>query len=162
MATIPDIIAKGELKPYELPDWEARLPINPLCYTPALEKWIRATEELNDPTMKIGGRTMLEHLDQTFCDLRCSDRPAAGNLRRMMPNRHGIWKLHPPGLRIYGWCPAPRSFVAVTGALESETKTNKKLNDKKRDEVRAFIKLHDVGAHIVRGDILAIFPIKAD
>lgn len=79
-----------------------------------------------------------------------------------MPNKHGIWKLHPPGLRIYGWCPAPRSFVAVTGALESETKTDKKLNDKKRDEVRAFIKLHDVGAHIVRGDILAIFPIKAD
>jgi hypothetical protein len=120
--------------------------------------WVEQTPELVDAIYKQGGRTLLEHLEQTFCDFRCSERPAAGDLRRMMPNKHGIWKLHPPGLRIYGWCPAPATFVAVAGALETATKTVSMLNDKKLQEVRAFISKYDLP--IVRGDILAIFPIK--
>ena len=49
-------------------------------------------------------------------------------------------------------------FAAAAYALESETKTNKKLNDKKRDEVLAFIKRHKLEATITRGDVLAVFP----
>lgn len=159
MATIQDILAKGELELYELPDWESRMPINPLYFPPTFGEWAVNKNELKDEALKQGGRTLLEHLEQMFCDVRCSERPAAGNLKRITPTKHGIWKLHPPGLRIYGWSPAPRSFVAVTAALESETKSDKNLNDKKRDEVRDFIKDHDLSKHVVRGDILAIFPV---
>jgi hypothetical protein len=73
-------------------------------------------------------------------------------------NQKGIWKMHPPKLRIYGWCPATHQFVAVTWALESETKADKKLNDKKRDEVLGFIRSNGLGQAVKLGDILAVFP----
>jgi hypothetical protein len=162
MATIQDSLDNGVLKLFELPDFESRLPINPLYYPLAFEKWIAATKELHDTAYAVGGRTLLEHLVLTLCDFRCSERPGAGDLRRMMPTKYGVWKVHPPDLRIYGWSPSPRSFVVVTGALETDTKTNTKLNDQKRDEVRKFIKDHDLSNHIVYGDILAIFPPKTE
>jgi hypothetical protein len=64
------------------------------------------------------------------------------DLRQMMPTKHGVRSMRPAKLRIYGWCPKPHAFVAVAGALEIETKTDKTLNDKKRDEVLNFIKTH--------------------
>jgi hypothetical protein len=103
-------------------------------------------------------RTLFEHVEQMFCDFRCAPRFSAGDLRRMLPTKKGIWKMHPPKVRIYGWCPAPNSFVAVTGALEADTKRDKKLNDTKRDEILAFIKAHQLLQHVVLGDHLAIFP----
>jgi hypothetical protein len=46
----------------------------------------------------------------------------------------------------------------VTWALESETKADKKLNDKKRDEVLGFIRSNGLGQAVKLGDILAVFP----
>jgi hypothetical protein len=66
--------------------------------------------------------------------------------------------MHAPGLRLYGWCPAQRSFVVVTGALESETKNDKRLNDRKREDVVRFIRANDLQSSVFRGDILAVFP----
>src|SRR3954465_6394968 len=109
MATLSDIVAKGVLDPFELPQWESRLPIHPLYVAGTLFDWVAATADLQ--TQKIGRRTLFEHLEQTFCDFRCSARPPAGDLRRMTPTKHGIWKLHPPGLRVYGFAPSIRTFV---------------------------------------------------
>src|SRR5260221_8152569 len=53
-----------------------------------------------------------DHLEQTFCDFRCSPRFTAGDLKRMMPTAKGIRTMRPPKLRIYGWCPKPHAFVA--------------------------------------------------
>lgn len=161
MATITDIVEAGHLELFELPEFESRLAINPLYYAGEFRRWIEVTTELRDPALRVGPRTMLEHIEQTLSDFRCSHRPSAGDLRRMMPNKHGIWKLHPPGVRLYGWCPAPRTFVVVTGALELETKTNKKLNDEKRDEVRNFIRDNHLSNHVLIGDVLAVFPPDA-
>lgn len=117
-----------------------------------------AADALHDEKLKIGGRTIGEHIEQGLCDFRCSKRPGAGDLRRMLPNRKGVWKLHVPGARIYGWCPRPRSFVAVEIAIEVDTKTDAKLNDTKREAVLAFIKAHKLEDLVLLGDILAIFP----
>jgi hypothetical protein len=76
----------------------------------------------------------------------------------MMPTTKGIRTMRPPKLRIYGWCPQPHAFVVVAGALESETKSDRTLNDKKRDEVLAFIKQHKLEHLILTGDNLAVFP----
>jgi hypothetical protein len=110
--------------------------------------------------IKVGGRTLAEHIEQMFCDLRCSKRPAAGDLRRMMPNNKGVWKLHPTKTRLYGWAPKQDCLAVVTGALESATKdkTKGRINDQKRDEVLTFIKSHGLKQHVLLGDILAIFP----
>lgn len=152
------MVVKGVLQLFDLPPWESRLPLWPLYVTPALEAWANRTPELTDPTMKIGGRFLGEHMVQCLSDFRCSRRPPAGDLRRMMPNRKGIWKFHPPGLRLYGWCPTPRTFVVVTGALETDTKSDKRLNDRKLSEVSEFIKANKLEKWVVLGDINAIFP----
>jgi hypothetical protein len=66
--------------------------------------------------------------------------------------------MHPPKLRIFGWCPGPHQFVVVCGALESETKADKRLNDAKLDEVLEFIRRNKLGHTILRGDNRAVFP----
>lgn len=160
MATIDDIVRARILEAYDLPDWESRQPIHRLWI--AREFWVEfdATDDLHEIQSDLGRKTIGEHIELTLNDLRCSKRPAAGDLRRMMPNTDGIWKLHPPKARIYGWCPFPESFVAVTLALEADTKDKSKgnVNNAKRDQVKEFIRTHGLGKYVVLGDILAIFP----
>ncbi len=158
MATIERMIATKILHPFELPSWEGRLPLWPLYVSDDFSKWARAKKELDDPLFARGGRSLREHLTQAFCDFRCSRRPPAGDLRRMTPNSRGIWKMHPVGLRIYGWCPALRSFAVVAGALESETKANRSLNDQRLRDVLTFINANGLGDSVIIGDILAVFP----
>lgn len=150
--------ASGALKLFDLPPWETRPPLWPLYIATEFEDWTDLTPELFDPTKKIGGRFLGEHLALCLSDFRCSRRPPAGDLRRLTPTKKGIWKLHPPGLRLYGWCPKPQSFVVVTGALEIETKKDKKLNDYKQSSVVNFIKANKLQAWVVLGDINAVFP----
>lgn len=126
--------------------------------TGALQAWADATTALTDPAFGIGRRLLLDHLEQLMCDLRCAVRPPAGDVRRMMPTAEGILKAHAPGLLIYGWCCGPGVFVAAAGALEIETKTDKRLNDRKRDEVAQFIKRHGLEATVLRGELYELFP----
>jgi len=76
----------------------------------------------------------------------------------MIPNKNGIWSFHTVGLRTYGWCPKPHSFVAVTGALESAMKADRGLNWKKQSEVIEFAKSTKLMGTIKLGDIIALFP----
>ncbi len=66
--------------------------------------------------------------------------------------------MHPPKMRVYGWCPGQFQFVGVTATLESETKADHKLNGAKMKEVRDFIQKHALQNTILRGDVLAVFP----
>jgi hypothetical protein len=159
MATLDGM--RGVLELFEVPDWESRMAIHPLYVAAELFDWVDGTPELQAPKLGRGGRTLFEHLLLTFCDFRCSIRPPAGDLRRMIPNKHGIWKMHPFGLRVYGWFAAECTFVAVTAALESETKADKTLNNQKLHYVKAFIEDHGLQQTVEMGDILAIFPNKA-
>lgn len=160
MATLDDVLNKIA-EPYAPPAWEIRQTVNQLWVAPEFWASFDAEDALHDETSLIGRRTIGEHIEQGLCDFRCSERPSAGDLRRMVPNSHGIRKIHVPGARIYGWCPRVRAFVAVGFAIEIDTKTDKSLNDVKRDEVRAFIKKHKLSNSVILGDILAIFPPKA-
>ena len=157
MATIEDKASKV-LEAYRLPDWEPRMPIRLLWVAHEFWDLFDVMPELHDENLAQGRRTLGEHIEQIFCDFRCAARPAPGDLKRMMPTNKGIWKLHPTGTRVYGWCPQPHSFVAVTLALAQATKDDGELNNKKRDEVLAFIKTHKLTQHVLRGDINAIFP----
>ncbi len=76
----------------------------------------------------------------------------------MMPTKKGIWHMYPPGLRVYGWCPSRHAFIAVCGALEKDTKDDKKLNDVKRDEVLRFATQHGLAWTIQKGDFRDLFP----
>jgi len=158
MATLEHAVRTGRLDRLGLPEWEKRASVRPFYATPGFVQWADQTAALHDHEKAIGGRTMFEHLRQMVCEFQCSPRLHASDIRRMVPTRHGIWHLYPPGLRIYGWCPAKHAFVAVTGALERETKTINGLNDRKRDEVHRFIATNDLQETVVRGDFSVIFP----
>ncbi len=162
MATIAGAINNGILEEFALPEWEAREPLRPLRVAPGFFDWADEKPEMIDEGYSIGGRCLLDHLEQMLCDFRCAKYPAAGDLRRVMPTKHGIWKAHAPALRIYGWFCAPRRFVVVVvaGALEEETKKDKTMNSAKLDEVRSFIAENDLGKTVLRGDHRAIIQAK--
>ena len=157
MATLEEAIAACVLDCWELPDWEQRLPIRPLYVTPDLIRWADTTPRLHDKKLGRGGRTPFEHLQQAFAAFRCDARAHYGDIKPLMPTKHGLWRLCPPKLRIYGWAPAQHAFVAVTGALEIDTKIDRNLNDAKREEVRAFLRAHHLESTVLRGDFLALF-----
>ncbi|MGY3034756.1 hypothetical protein ACVIIV_003926 [Bradyrhizobium sp. USDA 4354] len=132
MATVEDALRGAGLELYELPDWETRQPIRQLWIEPSFWNWFD-TDPLHDEDLKIGGKTIGEHIEQMFCDLRCSERPGGGDLKRMRPTNKGVWKFHPAGARLYGWAAKEECMVVVTGALEAETKdkTRADVNDQR-------------------------------
>jgi hypothetical protein len=89
MATLEDAVKAQVLELYRLPDWEQRLPIRLLWVAYELWDWTDNTGALHDMALGVGRRTLFEHLEQTFCDFRCSPRFTAGDLKRMMPTAKG-------------------------------------------------------------------------
>jgi hypothetical protein len=158
MATLAHIVAAGHLEPFEPPEWERRRPVRPLLVAPELLDWAYETPELNDIGPGQGRRTLTEHLLQMFSDFRCDRHVHYSDLKRMLPTTGRIWHMYPPGLRIYGWVPAPHSFVAITGALAQHTKDDPTLNDRKRDQVTTFARRYGLTHTIKAGDYLALFP----
>ncbi|MEY9110432.1 hypothetical protein ABH999_006628 [Bradyrhizobium yuanmingense] len=163
MATVEDDLAAAGLELFELPEWETRLPVRQLWIADSFWKWFDGTNDLHDPKIKVAGRTLGEHILLMFCSLRCSERPGAGDVKCMMPAKKNVWKLHPPRARLYAWATKPECLVVMDGALEKETKekTHGNLNNKKRDEVVAFIKQQRLTKYVFAGDYLALFPPKA-
>lgn len=158
MATIANIVQTKIVEVYQLPSWEPRLPLRQLWVAYQFWDWVENTIELHDDSFKSGGRTLFEHMEQIFCDFRCSKRIGAGDIRRMVPNVDGIRKMHPVGLRIYGWAPEKDSFVAVTGTLESVTKRDKMTNDNKMKCVLDFIKSNNLKHTVTQGDNSVVYP----
>ena len=156
MATIQQAITKGALEPFALPCIETRMAQRALYVAPELYDWSDNQPELTNKTHSVGGRLLVEHLIQTLCDLRCAARPGGGDLRRLTPTRDRVWTLRPTKLRVYGWFCAPRVMVLISGALESETKLNRSLNDTMRDSVLKFAKRHELEETMMKGDLRAV------
>jgi hypothetical protein len=163
MATIAGAVTAGLLEEFRLPDHEGRDPLRPLYLAAGLFDWIDETDELyeEDWSKESGGRSMAEHLAQTFCDFRCAKRPLVGDLRRVQPTKKGIWKIHSPGLRIVGWVPFPHAFVAVKGAFVSDTHGPPAKMDQLVSDVLAFAQRHKLSETIKMGDSRALFPQTA-
>lgn len=156
MPTFDALVKAGHVVRYAKPIWESRDAIREVYVTPELFDWADENPTVLSVNHGSGNRSRLEHLEQLFCDLMCATRPGAGDLRRLMPTNKGVWKLHPYGLRVYGWFPKRGVFVAVAGALLEDTKKDKSLNDRMRDKVEAFILQHGLKDVMVRGDINAV------
>lgn len=160
MATL-QALSRGPTPPlaeFELPEDEDRCPIRPFFVATAIFDIVDGDARYYDGSIKEGGRTPLDHLQQLFCDHRCAVRPRVGELRRLQPTRDGVWKAHPPLLRVFGWCWALHSFLPVSVALEADLKADKTLYDDHLRGVLDFIKMHKLQDLVLRGDALAIFP----
>jgi hypothetical protein len=60
MATLADAVKHKVLEPYELPDWEHRLPIRPLLVAFEFWDWTDGKNELHDDKLSVGDRTLFE------------------------------------------------------------------------------------------------------
>ena len=159
MATINDLVRARSLKLYEPPDWwTGGSPVRPLWYTEGFSEWVDTTEELHDTAAGEGGKTLGEHMDISLSEFRCAKVLHSSELRRTQPTRNGIWRILPPKLRLFGWCPWPHAFVLVAGALETQTHADPQLTDRKSAEVVDFIRENGLQNQMVLGDFTHAFP----
>jgi hypothetical protein len=161
METILRALEGGVLTEFELPETETREALRPLYLAAELVAWVNDTVELYDANRGKAKRTMYEHLLQTLSDFRCATRPLVGDLYRVQPDRHGVWKLHSTGLRIFGWVPAPNAFVAVTAAFTEACHGPNNAVPDLRTAVQAFAKRHGLEKSIKLGDRSVLFPTQA-
>lgn len=158
MATIPEALGSKVLEEYRLPDHESREPLRPLYVAGRFFDEVDAADDLFIERGSIGGRSQFEHLLQAFCDFRCSLRPLVGDLNRLMPTSLGVWSMHCPGLRIFGWVPAPHQFVAVNFARDEHCHKPNSIVAQCQKAVLQFARQHHLDHTISKGDRLALFP----
>jgi hypothetical protein len=158
MATIRDALNLGVLEEFRLPFYEPRPALRPLYIAAVFYDEVDAAEDLHDAGRGKGGRSRFEHLLQTFVDFRCEKRPLVGDLRRLQPTRLGLWKMHPPLLRMFGWVPEPHQFVVVNFARIEDCHGPGSVVDQRRQAVLEFAKAHKLENTIRKEDHLALFP----
>ena len=160
MATIAECIRDGILAEFAMPDFDPREPRRRLLVATELFDWIDGTEKLYDQnwSRKNGGRTIAEHLERTFADFRASRFPLVGDIRRVQPASKGVWKIHSPGLRVFGWVPQPHEFVCVVADFVENTHGAGSTVRLKVGQVLNFAKIHGLEDTIKRGDHIALFP----
>lgn len=165
MTTIQAALRSGVLEEFRLSEWERRDPLRPLYVAGELFDWVESNEDLHIAKWgnRTGGRTRYEHLEQMFNDFRCDVRPLVGDMNRVQPTKQGIWKMQCPGLRIFGWVPAPHSFVAVAPEFADATHgkgAGARIDELVRDTLK-FAADHGLESTIIKGDRLALFPPQA-
>lgn len=161
MATVDEALSGGMLAEYRISSWELRLPKRKLLYAhDFFDSWADVEPRMMDISLGKGARTRHEHLETIFNDFVCAERPAGGDLRRVMPVKDGVFKLHPFGSRIYGFFSGEAEFVAVAGAIAEDTKSDKKLNDKKRNAVLKFVKQNGLETSMFKGEIYEVLGTK--
>lgn len=158
MATIAELVRIGILEEFELPEWHLGLPIRSLYATPELFDKVDGDSRWRDGSLRRGERTPLEHLQQLFADFRCSEHPHVTEFCRLRPTAKGIWEAKPPMSRVFGWCAAPWTFVAVQAELEVDVKATRSMYRDNMQSVQAFISQHRLSGEVVRGDHRAVFP----
>ena len=159
MATLLDALRPGgglELVP--IPDWEQRQAIRPLYATSDFLDRIETDPVLHDPKRMIGDRTLYEHLWERMTDFRCAERPGCGDLHLVIPVTKGVWKLHPVGLRVFGWAPHLHGLALVDYALADDTHKTKGLVAAKRETVLQFIRSYSLEETLLKGSYLEVFP----
>jgi hypothetical protein len=134
------------------------LPVRPLYVTPGFWTWVDNTPEIHQPVKANASRTIFEQIELMLIDFRCSPRPlGASELKRMTPTNHGVWKLHPPGARLFGWVPEQDCLVIVSAEREAIIKSNPLTYGQHKAGVQHFQRTHGLSHWVVRGDYRAIF-----
>lgn len=163
MATIAQALERGLLHEFRMPDHDGRAPVRPLYIADCFYDWADHADELHERNWHRhhGSRTRFEHMVQAFADFRCDPRPLVGELNRICPTSKGVWKIQPPGTRIFGWVPRPHAFVVVHGALDTETHGRGNVIRQRVADVIKFAKDNRLERTILRGDRIALFSTQA-
>lgn len=162
MATISSALTDGVIHLHALPDHDGRTALRPVYLADEFYDWVDNSPELHLPNWgaRHGGRTRFEHLEAAVANFRCEKRPLVGDLNCVTPTSKGIWKIHCPGLRLFGWVPEEHSFIVVRGALNEHVHGQGAGAVVKGIvlDVQRFIRKHGLEKTIKRGDRRALFP----
>jgi hypothetical protein len=115
MATICELVARGELSKFD-PGLRDHQMVERLFYaTPRLQKWLQ--NEL--PALSPQWTTELSPLEQVDAALNvfCSGGELAiGHaMRNMLPVQNGVWELKTPDVRLFGWFHRKDCFIGHVG-----------------------------------------------
>jgi hypothetical protein len=126
MATIPALENAGALLSYD-PDFEAdEFPTRWVHQAPEFVSWLANVLPHELPE---GGRisTPYEQVEQRLYEY-CLGRPMTYDRDRkvLAPQHHYVWEIKTPDVRLFGWLPAPRHFIAVCGEMKARLAPNAK------------------------------------
>jgi len=126
---------QGVLVPYALADDDDRQPERCLYLSKGLSDWME--NDLTDVRVKGRAQSPLEQLTD-FMD-RFVGEPTMhiNDFQQIKPSGVAVYEMKTTDVRIYGWFPARRVFIAVEGALKADTKIGGTV-DAIRKRVTAF------------------------
>lgn len=140
MATAPHIANRGDLVRWELDPTDRRQVERLLFLTPDMERWMQETLRL-EPIDWGRDISPLEQVasmfDQIVGDIRFR---GVGDFVRLQPQYQGIYELKVTDVRVFGWFPARRMFIACSGEMKKRTKGNFRLV---KEHIRAAIRCRD-------------------
>lgn len=118
MATIAELEDAGLLLPYDPDVEDGEFPSRYIHLAPDFKPWF----EIHLPTESSPDRlhlTPYEQAEQKLYDF-CMGRPLAYDRDRKILHPQGlhIWSLKAPEVRVFGWMPKRRHFIAVCGELK--------------------------------------------
>lgn len=88
-------------------------PVRSLYWLPGVMRWCEAADASAERPQAILSPS--QEINQSFADF-VSGRPLAGGFTRCSPPAgEGVWKLHTPSIRFFGWCVEAQHLV-LTGA----------------------------------------------
>lgn len=123
MATIAMLEAAGVLLPYD-PDFdEGEFPTRWVHQAPSFPKWMDNILRGEAPDAQ-RNLSPYEQVEQRLYDY-CLGRPLAYDRDRKLltPAGFSVWELKTTDVRLFGWLPLRRHFIAVCGEMKRNLRT---------------------------------------
>lgn len=119
LSTLRMFVRTGRLLQYELAEDDDRQPHRSLYVTPDLARWING-DLARHPLSKRAVSPVEQIAD--FMD-RFVGEPVMhiNDFQQIKPAGAHVYEMKTTDVRVYGWFPAARVFIAVEGALKAET-----------------------------------------
>jgi len=124
MATIAILEKTGDLLPYE-PDFEANeFPTRWIHQAPSFATWLEITlrAERADAERNLSPYEQVEQLLYSYALGRTMIY--ARDRRLLTPVGLHVWELKMPDVRLFGWLPQRRHFIAVCGEMKRRLRDN--------------------------------------
>lgn len=140
MATALHIANLGGLIRWELDPVDRRQVERLLFLTPEMERWMRDVLPL-EPADRGRDISPIEQVVSVFDQI--AGDPAfrgVGDFVRLHPQYQGVYEVKVTDVRVFGWFPACRNFIACSGEMKRRTKGNFRLV---REHVRAAIRCRE-------------------
>jgi hypothetical protein len=129
MATLRDLIDRGELHEHDGALEPGEMPVRYVYFSPDFQKWY-STVLPSEPRDRSRREFPFDQVETKFYEFILG-RPLVydHDRKKLDPIGHHVWELKTPDVRIFGWFAKKGHFVAVCGEMK-----NRLLNNKNYDQ----------------------------